>query len=379
MADIDWYKIKFLESSSNLKPLIKSRLGRTPSTTVAREIGVCIQQGRLFYEAAKTAPLEIRPLQLFYGMVGFAKALVLARNPRSLSSLTHSHGLTDISAEKSLLCDLRIKIGKAGTFQEFNDTVSNLNRVCFFGKSNSPSSVYIPTAKSNEMIGIELTLKEILSMVPGLEELYRSTFKEHANNEIIGLNYWEEDDGRCDIRIDDRQIFRDKEDLIEIVRRWRQRFPFLRQWRVISASHCWGYSIIELENVIPSENEFSDLLLAEEYGSFSRKKSDAIRVDFKNILDPLAGGYSSSTRAISPINDIFISEFSLHYVALYLLSSLVRYRPQSWGHAISRSASTELPADDKILALLEQFMEINQTAIPQLISTAVNPCEDKHA
>jgi len=58
---------------------------------------------------------------------------------------------------------------------------------------------------------------------------------------------------------------------------------------------------------------------------------------------------------------------------------LVRYRPQSWGHAISRSASTELPADDKILALLEQFMEINQTAIPQLISTAVNPCEDKHA
>jgi len=119
--------------------------------------------------------------------------------------------------------------------------------------------------------------------------------------------------------------------------------------------------------------------MAEEDSSFSCRNSDATRVDFKNILDPLAGGYSHPARAISPINDIFISEFSLHYVALYLLSSLVRYRPQSWGHAISRSASTELPADDKILALLEQFMEINQIAIPQLIPTAVNPFEDKHA
>ena len=379
MSNVDWYKIKFLESGGNLKPLIKSRVGRSPSTTVAGEIAVCIQQGRLFYEAAKTAPLEIRPLQLFYGMIGFAKALVLAQNLRSLCSLAHSHGITDISADKSLICDLRIKIGNTGTFQEFNDTMSKLNRVCYFGKSNSPTSVYLPTAKSSQMVGLEISLKQLLSMIPGLEELYKNTFQEYANTEIIGLNYWEENGGRSEIRIDDPQIFKNREDLVEIVNRWRERFPFLRQWRVYSASHCWGNSIIELDNVKPSENEFSDDFLVEGDGTFSCKGSEAIRVDFKTILDPLAGGYSHPIRAISPIKELFVSEFSLHYLALYLLSSLVRYRPQSWGYALSRSSTAELPADDRVLALLEQFMALNEIAIPQLVSTALNPYEDKHA
>jgi len=71
MGEIDWHKCRFLESSENLKPLVKKRFGREPSTSVAREIAACLQQGRLFYEAAAASPLEIRPLQLFlwYGRV----------------------------------------------------------------------------------------------------------------------------------------------------------------------------------------------------------------------------------------------------------------------------------------------------------------------
>ena len=69
LGDFSWRKMAFLESVTNLKPLIKENLGREPSTHVAREVASCLQQGRLFFEAARSAPLEIRPLQLFYGMV----------------------------------------------------------------------------------------------------------------------------------------------------------------------------------------------------------------------------------------------------------------------------------------------------------------------
>src|SRR5215831_2902025 len=103
---VDWYKCKFLESSENLKPLIKSRIDKTPSTHITREIAACLQQGRLFYEAAAGSPLEIRPLQQFYGMIGFAKSLVVARTLRSLSTMSHGYGLKDISLANSRIEDL---------------------------------------------------------------------------------------------------------------------------------------------------------------------------------------------------------------------------------------------------------------------------------
>ena len=52
---------------------------------------------------------------------------------------------------------------------------------------------------------------------------------------------------------------------------------------------------------------------------------------------------------------------SSHYIAwlLYLLSTLVRYRPLLWMHAISRSVIAEAPADDKMLSLIERFLSLN--------------------
>src|SRR2546430_16683494 len=85
MADIDWYPVKFLESTTNLKNVLKDAIGHTPSTNIARQAAVCLQHGRMYYESAAVSPLEIRPLLIFYGMVGFAASLVVARK-RGMSS-----------------------------------------------------------------------------------------------------------------------------------------------------------------------------------------------------------------------------------------------------------------------------------------------------
>ena len=63
-------------------------------------------------------------------------------------------------------------------------------------------------------------------------------------------------------------------------------------------------------------------------------------------------------------------------MALFLLSTLVRYRPQSWTHAISRSAISEQPADDKALSLVERFLDVNSATIPETTVRVLNLHED---
>ena len=80
--------------------------------------------------------------------------------------------------------------------------------------------------------------------------------------------------------------------------------------------------------------------------------------------------------AMAPVNDIYLSEFTVHYLGLFLLSALVRYRPQAWAHAISRSSFPSEPADDQSLSLIERFLDIDQNEIPEMTVKILNPYED---
>jgi hypothetical protein len=366
--------LEFLESIGNLKPLVRARIGRTPSTAVAREISTCLQQGRLFYKAASESPIEIRPLQMYYGMVGFAKALILARRLQRLATLPQTHGLRDVSESGCRLSDLRVRIDSTGTFQAFNDAAAKLTRICHFNGSASPAAIYVSSAESSELVGITLSLKEILSRIPGLSDLYRQTFGEDPQCEALSLH----DTGqRCELRIDDHELFKDVDHLKNIVEKWRSRFPFLKQWRLHEASHAWGYSVIIFENFPPSElHEFiSNGSAGSE--SYRPPKPTAVEFDFLRSMPPLAGGWTGGLHAIAAFRGIYFSEFSLHCLGLYLLSSLVRYRPDTWVGALSRRAVNGGSADDEVLALVQAFLNVNSSEIPRFINVALNPNEDK--
>src|ERR1700722_5565120 len=92
------------------------------------------------------------------------------------------------------------------------------------------------------------------------------------------------------------------------------------------------------------------LILMDPTGESDLAGDNNVQFPLGEKLDPLAGGFSNSyTYAISPVGGNFLSEFSVQYLTLFLLSSLVRYRPQSWTHAISRSSMINQPADDETL------------------------------
>ena len=96
------------------------------------------------------------------------------------------------------------------------------------------------------------------------------------------------------------------------------------------------------------------------------------RIDFIKILPPLSGGLKKANQHIIEAYDgAFISEYALHYLGMFLLSSLVRYRPQIWSHAITSSVTREKAADDKALALIEKFMDLSLYEFPCMVAKAM--------
>ena len=158
MPEIDWYEIRFMESSSNLKGLLKKSIGREPSTKVAREIATCIRQGRLFFETAISSPLEIQPLQIFYGVIGFAAAIALSRKLVSISTLPQKHGLKDVSGQDSLVEQMTLEFDANGMFQGFNDAVAELSRINYYPDAMS-KCIFIPFDQTTRLLGAKMTIK----------------------------------------------------------------------------------------------------------------------------------------------------------------------------------------------------------------------------
>jgi hypothetical protein len=374
------HELRFLESVDNLKPRVKLRFGREPSTTIAREIIACLLQGRLFYEAAEASPLQIRPLQLFYGTIGFAKALIVASRCKSLSTLCRGHGVKDVSLEECRIADLQVEIMTSGTFQEFNNVVADWTRFCYFDESQ-PCSVRTPAARADKLRGLRLNVRELLSRIPGLDDHFRKTFAETACSAHILI----ENDitGKCRIRIDDRTKFSNREELKDVIMRWRARFPFLERWRIVETARAWGNSIFYLQNTSSTAvDEFSALAL-NQFGNDFLASDHTIEpqetFSFIDALPAMGGGYTGgSCFPISPIRGQYLSEFSLYYLVLFLLSSLVRYRPQTWMQAISGTSVANTPADDRALSLIEHFLTASSQVIRQMILTMFNPQEDQY-
>jgi hypothetical protein len=359
-----WTDIIFLESSDNLKPRIKSITGREPSSSITREVSLCLQQGRLFYQSATDSPLQIKPLLLYYGTMAFAKALNIALNNTPISSLPQSHGITDISSQKCMLTDLTVKIQSKGTFQTFNSIACKLNRVDYIDSETMMQSFSAPTELSENLVNIQISLKEILSRIPGLETLYKKTFNELPN--IVGINLKAEMSNKnaWEILITTEEIFRDRESLKNIVSELRETFPILEKLNIISAKPVWNASYIDFSNLPIPDDEFAETnLLSREKGfetkDFNSRDESLPYAQFTNLMKSHVGSFSDDRHLISPYNNLYLSKMSLHYLGIFLLSSLVRYRPQIWGNTISRSIIDNSKSNDYMLSILEEFMKLH--------------------
>ena len=372
MAKNNIYNLQFLESSENVKLVIKDMLGKEPNSEVAKGIAVCIQQGRMFFESASNAATEIRPLLLYYGMMAFAKAIVSGRSLQNLSTLSQTHGLRDVSSQTARLSELVVKIECHGTFQDFNDVICKQEGIDYYDENVMWHRHPIPTALSTQLQGTQITLKEILARIPGLEDLYQATFREKAELLAFSLYSRGTPTDSVELRIDVPDVFEDRNSLRKIVEVAREKYTTLKRWHFSSAEKAYDNSIIFFENTSPLENELaSENFIEEQVGQGLKLKTIANHpyVDFRQLLNPVSGGLTQTYPSLmTPINDVYLSDISLQYAGIFLLSSLVRYRPQIWIHSISRFSNHEKPSDDQALALIEGFMNKVQSTYPSLVT-----------
>ncbi|WP_316174546.1 YaaC family protein [Bradyrhizobium sp. SZCCHNRI1073] len=370
----DWYDIKFMESATNVRELLGNSMGRTPSANIAREIAVCIQQGRLFFEAASAAPIQIKPLQIYYGVVAFAQAVIVARNGHSLSTLARAHGLTDTTSLDAGVEGLVLRVENNGTYQEFNDTVAPLGRIWYFD-SSMPKWYEKPFDSAAGLSGLQITITDILARAPGLAEKFAQTFGSSGKTIPIMLNFGTIYTGSCTLRIDDPVLFTDRASLVASIQRLRSEYPFLEQWRFTEAQHAWGNSIIVFDNTERRglDDLSEDNLIEANNNGFASGRAmvgaERTIVPAIEILPPLSGGYTRSGQiyAMQPINNVNLSEYALQFLGAFLLSSLVRYRPQIWQNAISRSVTAQSPADDRSLSLIEEFLDDVLSGFPEMV------------
>jgi YaaC-like Protein len=370
-------EIRFLESVENLKKVIHTAVGRTINTEHALQISACLQQGRLFFEAAATTAEEIRPLLLSYGTIAFAKAVVAARCITKLESLPQSHGLRDISAGNASMKDLRLRVEGTGIFHHSVDAARAVERVSIVDNART---VWFstPSCASGELADAELTLEDILARVGALATLYRDTFSREPGSLSATVErhpgaplvYTLETSAKAPSAPTAR-------DLLNMVRDLRQRFPFLARLSFSYARYVWDYTTMTFDASRPGGD-----LPADEAGI--RVTDDGSQVTYQpqperagwqaipleelygEILPCSQGGlFGFHPTFASPVRDsVYLSEFSLLYLGTYLLGSLVRYRPEIWIHALYGTETPTRPRDDGARALIQSFLDTAAKTVP---------------
>jgi len=136
--------------------------------------------------------------------------------------------------------------------------------------------------------------------------------------------------------------------------------------------------VLTFTNVSPADSAEFEFFSGEVTAFASRHEDQLIAfspiVEVKSILGPVGRLSSTNTKwcyLIQPFGDLYIAEMSLYYLAMFALSSLVRYHPEKWVHAISGSAYDRRPADDSVLAIIERFLNISLTDFPEMVLLAI--------
>jgi len=372
------YQLKFLESIENLKSILSTNSGRTVSQKLCNNIMCCLEQGRSFFGIAELSPLEIKPLIVFYGMMGFARAIIMVRKLNGIETLPQKHGLSDISTNVSNLESLTLRVANEGTFHLMNDMVRNLEKL-IVDRGSDIICESKPTAESQALCEKTFTLKDILARIPGIQKHYMETFNE--NGKVIKCSHFIRTDTDSDqffhftIFVDGS--FKSKEDLVQIVSELRNTFPFLKNWSFRYAGCSRDFTYIDFTNQIyqdyaPENN--SDVIAGVMSKNSCKCETNFTGSSFidNSILsktDPISGSVSldMNPHIIESFEGIFLSELALFYMGMFLLSSLVRYRPDIWSNTLSRRAISTNPVDDKPLSLIENFIEISLLRFPQFI------------
>ena len=345
---------------------MQSLSGRQPNSEQTDFASACLLHGRLFWESAKAAPLETKPLLLYYGAAAYAKALVIAMRSSRPQDLSQSHGLSCKAGSGNLIGNFAARAHGQGLFQEFNDVVAPLNCIKYFVNAQ-PRSQMLPTAVSSQLATFEVTLLDCFSRLPSLRNAFVLCTKQVPNALLMqfhdqphcGVNWFR-------IRTDVEGEFANQHELLLKASAVRERFPVLAAWNLGEASNAWGKTVLEFDNCPPQP--------VQPIGNTQwRTENSAQCFNPFETMTPISGAWAGGyTAFVTPVGGHYVSEFSIMLAALLALSSLVRYQPHTWTACVHRRPVAGHAIDDSLLPLIAEFMDDVESRFPAFVAEVLS-------
>lgn len=267
-------------------------------------INSCINQAKEYYTAAKSVTMLTKPLLLYYGMYSLAKALIFLNNPKINLDILKHHGLKviKISDDPEEFLNTNVKIHKIGIFHHLIKYTLT-NRCVISGKeikTLSTSTISFPFNSCFSKLDRErlFNLRELFMSIPELFEIFRSL-------EIQNFNLLK-------IHIDLQK-------------------NISNNYSRILAINTTGNKTITPEFLyskfpeLNKEKEYYEIESREEYLVFKRSQHG----NFDTLI-PKRLVQSLSQELFLILMDKPISNINLHFMIMFLLGYIVRYKPPLW-------------------------------------------------
>ena len=304
-----WLHLSYFENYYNCYNYLENN-NNIPTKEKTKERALILQyyikQAHEYYNSSLKVSLLTKPTLLYYGTLCLSRALFLAK--KGYPDDTARHGLK-ANKELSNLINLKAKITKKGTFLQFYRIIH---------------SDYYPGP--NDIYKTEWTLKELLSMIPEIKEIYENIFKEKSL--VLKINRFFDEDKEY-IKINDdffNSLSRnDKEIFLNNIKNLKE---FYLPPKFVPDS-----SILLHKRVVNKDDLTNKNIMGEEYLISGIKKNN-------NIIN--------------------LPDMAIHLIILFLLSILSRYHVKEWG-----SGSLELESGD--FYIIKNFLKISTRKFPNFV------------
>lgn len=304
------------------KTLIKAQYSKIHSgaglnTTNATSIAMNMRQGRELFKSAESTDYTTRPIELYYGVAAYSRAMTLLLDKEtSESSLKQSHGIK--------LVDLPLSISSAQDLLNIKLEFSEGGFTEWYAKAQDSFALRVRSSKADwaysydtNISSQQISIAELVSLVPDVAQEF-NLLTEEPFPRLSVTTYQDKK-----ITFDGKATQTQAEACLPAISRGK---------------------LTHLNN-INWNADFSGL------------------TGFKPQLAQLnEDGFDiGSTLLIRPVN-VRLSPLAAYYAITYTLSMLARYRPSIWGQVWNGGSG------DEIYPLFNQLMTIIHKWTPLMIS-----------
>jgi hypothetical protein len=168
-----WQILTNYESQDLVRRQFRVANNREINAEHAREIRSAVTQAREYFEAASTAGRAVKPLLLYYGVLGLSRAVIMFMSGLREAALSQGHGLSP-SDWQSVFSKteldpgaLEVQINKNGSLRQFAEATGN--RSYLTDNSSRANIDYIHKAVPEEA---NVRIDDLLSRLPEIGAHY---------------------------------------------------------------------------------------------------------------------------------------------------------------------------------------------------------------